>query len=233
MAATRLFGVFFCGILATQGTARAAGDCDLDAYMKVVAACYTGRADGFGLPANEAFSTYDGIYTSQWNKGAYDATYNGTAFTPAGETADGSASIMPPYNWGGVGQMCDQTFDPATHAACEQGIRAKLVDPELNARYASGGFYWLSHGHNCHDAAEDVGTCLNNAAAVMPASCDLAARIVVWDSEPDVNKALGDVYHSEILVKKIRKNPTTHTQEPVVCLTESQAKTPGGLIEDS
>lgn len=205
--------------------------CDIDA-SKVIAACYTGRAYGFGLPSHPDFGGYAGAFTESWNLGAYDSSYRGAPFEPSGNKPNHQISVMPPYMWGAVGQFCDFEYNPTTHEQCASNKKNQLSNPIQNAQYSPGEFYWRAHGHNCHDAAEDVGMCLINSTAHMQAGCGFEAKIIVWDAEPDINKALGNVYHSQVLVKYNRKT-SANTQEPMVCLTESQTANPAGIIQDS
>lgn len=207
--------------------------CDLTSYEQVFSACYTGRAAGFYLPANDSFAPYPGMYTESWDYGAYDDFYQGPYFSPYGSPVIQGQSILPPYNWGAIGQICDVNYDPSNHRQCEKNISLALQNPRLNARYKAGQFYWKGHGHNCHDAAEDIGLCLLNASEHMPSGCDLTAAIVVWDGESDVARALGNVYHSQVLVQKKRWNSNSQSFESVICLTESQQALPGGIIDDA
>ena len=195
--------------------------------QKVIMACFTGRANGFSLPEHPDFFGSGGDLNTAWNEGAYHSGYTGPAFNPSGIAYDFSTSILPPYSWGAIGQMCDTAFDPQTHTQCASGINQKLYSMK-NAAYAKNEFYWKAHGHNCHDAAEDIATCVTNATPYMPAGCGFDAKIIVWDGEKDVTKALGDVYHSEVLFQTVRPNASTGQPEPVVCLAEAQIDNPSG-----
>jgi hypothetical protein len=59
----------------------------------------------------------------------------------------------------------------------------------------------------------------------MAEGCGFGLKIVVWDTEPDINQALGDVYHSQVLVKRDLDG------KKVVCLTESQIQMKDGGYE--
>ena len=210
-----------------------AADCDLTEYQKITAACMTGRAEGFGLPDSNEFGMGGG-FNSSWNQGPFDGQYKGPDFLPHGEEINMARSILPPYSWGAVGQECDQQYNSATHAECVNKVNQALYSPQKNALILdSRQFYWKAHGHNCHDAAEDVGTCFNNAAAYQKKECRLKSRVIVWDSVFNAHNPFGNVYHSQLLVLQKRQTPNSKKQESVVCLEESQIYNPAGTAEDS
>jgi hypothetical protein len=227
-----LFVALLAVFLPLMNVSAASAICDMVAYQKVTSACFTGRATGFYLPKNEIFGPYSGRLTSSWNFGSYSPDYRGPSFRPAGDRFNPNLHRLPPYSWGAVGQLCDYPFDPATHDRCVAEVGHDLSDPSKNASYAADRFYWRAHGHNCHDAVEDVATCLLNATAHMAENCGFEAKIVVWDPQPDIEKALGDVYHSQILVKRTQEDAWKR-QMPMVCLEEAQEANPSGKILSS
>ena len=201
-------------------------------YKKITTACFTGRATGLPLPANETFSVSGELFTESWNQGAYTDEYKGPSFSPIGESFSSSKSIMPPYFWGAIGQLCDSSSDRRNYQGCLSQIEKEISNPTKNARNFEGKFYWKKHGHNCHDAAEDVGTCLLNSIPYLESPCELQTKVIVWDTEPDINKAVGNIYHSQLLVKRIVENPTTKQIEPIVCLEEPQMAISWGTSYD-
>ena len=209
-------------------------ECNLSSYQKVISGCFSGRAEGFGLPGNYYFGGYSGLYNSMWDQGAYNSEYKGISFTPNGAVYQDEVSTLPPYSWGAIGQVCDieHPRDEAIYEECTTQVSLDLKNPEINASYAPGKYYWKSHGHNCHDAAEDVGSCLLNAATAL-AACSIDVRVVVWDVEPDVTKALGNVYHSQLLVKRLMNNSSTGKLKEMVCLEESEVGNPAGTTYES
>lgn len=225
--------IIFTALMANTTTpAPESASCDMNAYKKVIAACFTGRAEGFDLPDNSNYAIYSGGMTESWNHGPYDSAYKGEPFTSSGDKVNPKISILPPYMWGAISQLCDPTFDPITHPKCESDMKKLLFSPILNARYSQDQFYWRAHGHNCHDAVEDVGMCLLNASKRMPSNCGFETKVIVWDGEADIKKALGNSYHSQLLVKRmIQTSP--ETQEPMVCLAESQVTYPSGDFHKS
>ena len=226
-----IFSILFLLINISINTLILASEkCNMATYRNVIAACYTGRANGNPLPRNNEFGSNGGIYTESWNYGPYNSNYKGPAFAIQGTEINSEISILPPYNWGAVGQICDTKFNPVTHQKCVNSVKQKLLNESLNAFSLSGRFYWLAHGHNCHDAAEDIAACLLNASKHMPTSCGFDARIVVWDGKPHIIQALGNIYHSQVLVKRIVEDSVSGQQDLAVCITESQSKNKSGIM---
>ncbi|MBF0208161.1 MAG: hypothetical protein HQK53_14885 [Oligoflexia bacterium] len=208
-------------------------------YRNLLAACLPGRAEGeVPLPINTKFGKSAIDDCSSWSYGPYDEKYAGKSFNTEGTQINFNISIMPPYMWGAIGQICDVNFNPDTYQRCLLSVNHKLSDPLLNALSLSGNFYWRAHGHNCHDAVEDVGTCFLRAARYMQSknsNCPLDVRVIVWDAEPDISKALGNIYHSQLLLKLMtkKKDQPTSAEDLSVCLVESQQKNISGLIANS